>query len=74
VMRVVEIEFPDYKKVLPNRVINTENQREVVVKVIDRGPFKEGRVLDLSYGAARELGMIKKGEVKVIAYVLRCGE
>ena len=56
------------------RVINTENQREVVVKVIDRGPFKEGRVLDLSYGAARELGMINKGEVKVIAYVLRCGE
>jgi rare lipoprotein A len=56
------------------KVINTENHKEVIVKVIDRGPFKQGRVLDLSYGAAKELGIINKGEVKVVAYVLRCGE
>lgn len=56
------------------KVINTENHNEAIVKVIDRGPFKRERVLDLSYGAAKELGMISKGEVNVVAYVLRCGE
>ncbi|RMH81440.1 MAG: septal ring lytic transglycosylase RlpA family protein [Acidobacteria bacterium] len=56
------------------KVINLENGKEVVVKVIDRGPFKEGRVLDLSYEAARRLGMVQKGEVRIVAYVLRCGE
>ncbi|GBC88522.1 Endolytic peptidoglycan transglycosylase RlpA [bacterium HR13] len=56
------------------KVINLENGREVVVKIIDRGPFKEGRVLDLSYEAARRLGMVQKGEARVVAYVLRCGE
>jgi rare lipoprotein A len=46
----------------------------VEVKIIDRGPFKEGRVLDLSEGAARRLGMIVDGEVPVEAVVLRCGD
>ena len=35
------------------------------VKVIDQGPFKEGRVLDLSEGAARKLGMIRDRVVPV---------
>lgn len=56
------------------RVKNLKNGREVLVKVIDRGPFKEGRVLDLSYSAARELDMIKDGVVEVEAVVLRCGD
>jgi rare lipoprotein A len=56
------------------RVRNLKNGREVEVKVIDRGPFKEGRVLDLSEGAARKLGMIGDGEVPVEAEVLRCGD
>jgi rare lipoprotein A len=56
------------------RVRNLKNGREVEVKVIDRGPFKEGRVLDLSEGAARRLGMIVDGEVPVEAVVLRCGD
>ncbi|MFN3813009.1 MAG: septal ring lytic transglycosylase RlpA family protein [Aquificaceae bacterium] len=56
------------------KVVNLENNKFVVVKVIDRGPFKNHRVLDLSYGAAKEIDMIKKGEAKVIAYVIRCGE
>jgi len=56
------------------KVVNPENGREAVVKVIDRGPFKKGRVLDLSYEAAKRLGFVEKGEQRVIAYVLRCGE
>ena len=56
------------------RVRNLKNGREVVVKVIDRGPFKEDRVLDLSEGAARKLGMIRDGVVPVEAVVLRCGD
>jgi rare lipoprotein A len=53
---------------------NLKNRKEVEVKVIDRRPFKEGRVLDLSEGAARKLGMIGDGVVPVEAVVLRCGD
>lgn len=56
------------------RVKNLKNGREATVKVIDRGPFKGNRVLDLSYAAARELDMIKDGVVEVEARVLRCGD
>ncbi len=43
------------------RVTNPSNGKSVVVKINDRGPFVEGRDLDLSYGAAKRLGMIQKG-------------
>ena len=46
-------------------VTNMENGRSVEVKVNDRGPFIKGRVLDLSYGAAAKLGMIRHGLAKV---------
>lgn len=42
-------------------VKNPANGREVVVKVVDRGPFVRGRVIDLSYAAAKALGMIAAG-------------
>ena len=56
------------------KVKNLRNGKEVVVKVIDRGPFKGDRVLDLSEGAARKLDMLRDGVVKVEAVVLRCGD
>ncbi|MCX8076521.1 MAG: septal ring lytic transglycosylase RlpA family protein [Aquificaceae bacterium] len=56
------------------KVRNLKNNREVVVKVIDRGPFVAGRVLDLSYRAALELDMMRDGVVEVEAKVLRCGD
>ncbi len=56
------------------RVKNLRNGREVVVKVIDRGPFKEGRVLDLSVASAKELDMLRDGVVEIYAEVLRCGD
>jgi rare lipoprotein A len=47
------------------RVTDVETGRSVVVKVNDRGPFAEGRVIDLSWAAARKLGMIERGLARV---------
>jgi rare lipoprotein A len=51
------------------RVTRLDNGSSLVVRVDDRGPFVEGRVIDLSYGAARKLGMVEQGTapVEVIA-------
>lgn len=43
------------------RVTNERNGRQVVVRVIDRGPFAKGRIIDLSYAAAKQLGMLQQG-------------
>lgn len=43
------------------RVTNLDNGRSVVVRVNDRGPFHDGRILDLSYAAAWRLGIAAKG-------------
>ncbi|WP_419784936.1 septal ring lytic transglycosylase RlpA family protein [Pseudodesulfovibrio sp.] len=47
------------------RVTHLGNHRSVILVVNDRGPFVSGRILDLSYGAARELGMLNEGVAKV---------
>lgn len=47
------------------RVTNMENGRTAVVKVNDRGPFHGGRVIDLSYSAAKKLGVVQKGTAMV---------
>ncbi len=47
------------------RVTSLDNGRSVVVRINDRGPFKKGRIIDLSRAAARKLHMIKRGVVKV---------
>lgn len=46
-------------------VTNLDNGRRVVVRVNDRGPFVDGRIIDLSRGAAQELGMISQGVGRV---------
>jgi rare lipoprotein A len=43
------------------QVTNLRNGRHVIVRVNDRGPFKEGRIIDLSYSAAAKLDMLKDG-------------
>ena len=43
------------------RVTNPDNNKSVKVTVNDRGPFIRGRDLDLSYGAARKIGLTDKG-------------
>jgi len=46
-------------------VINHDNGRKAIVKVNDRGPFHEGRIIDLSYAAATKLGVAKTGTANV---------
>jgi rare lipoprotein A len=47
------------------RVTSVDTGRSVIVRVNDRGPFVRGRVLDVSYSAARQLDMTKQGVAKV---------
>ena len=47
------------------RVTNLDNGKSVVVRVNDRGPFHEGRVIDLSYAAAIKLGITQRGTGRV---------
>jgi len=47
------------------RVTDLESGRSVVVRINDRGPHIKGRIVDLSYAAAKKLGMIRKGVVRV---------
>ncbi|WP_413113935.1 septal ring lytic transglycosylase RlpA family protein [Thaumasiovibrio sp. DFM-14] len=46
-------------------VTNLDNGHSVIVRVNDRGPFHEGRVIDLSYAAAKKIGVIKTGTAPV---------
>jgi len=55
------------------RVINLTNERSVDVRIIDRGPFIDGRIIDLSHAAAGALEMIGPGTVPVRLEVLRMG-
>ncbi len=43
------------------RVTDPATGRSVTVRINDRGPFRPGRVIDLSYAAAAELGLIRRG-------------
>ena len=52
------------------RVTNLANGRRVVVRINDRGPFKKGRVLDVSPAAARKLGFASQGLARVRLDVL----
>ena len=47
------------------KVTNLNNDKSVIVKVIDRGPFGRGRIIDLSYAAAKEIGMLAQGVATV---------
>jgi len=46
-------------------VTNLDNDRSVIVRVNDRGPFHDGRLIDLSYAAAHKLGILGKGTGRV---------
>ncbi len=64
-----DMPIPTYAK-----VTNLENGRSVVVRVNDRGPFKSNRVMDVSYAAAKKLGLVAKGTAKVRVVALHRGE
>ncbi|MFC2108828.1 septal ring lytic transglycosylase RlpA family protein [Candidatus Bipolaricaulota bacterium] len=48
-----------------------DTRRSIVVRINDRGPFIEGRIIDLSKGAAEELGIVDKGITKVGLRIVR---
>jgi rare lipoprotein A len=52
-------------------VTNLGNDRSVVVRINDRGPFVRGRIIDLSYAAARVLGIVGPGTARVRLETLR---
>ncbi len=52
------------------RVTNLRNGRQSVVRINDRGPFVPGRDIDLSYGAASDLGMVETGLARVRLEIL----
>jgi len=53
------------------RVVNLENTKTVDVRIIDRGPFVEGRIIDLSHAAARAIDIVEAGTAMVRVEVLR---
>ncbi|MBC3792954.1 septal ring lytic transglycosylase RlpA family protein [Spirosoma utsteinense] len=54
-------------------VTNLDNNRSVIVRINDRGPFTKGRVIDLTHAAAHALGMISKGVANVSLRVVGKG-
>ena len=56
------------------KVTNLENGRSVIVKINDRGPFIDDRIIDLSYGSAGAIDMVETGLAPVEIEVLKWGE
>ncbi len=52
------------------KVHNLDNGRETVVRINDRGPFVAGRIIDLSYSAAKDIGIVEDGTAKVMIEAL----
>jgi len=52
-------------------VTNLKNGRKVKVRINDRGPFVKGRIIDLSYAAAKSIGMLSQGVAKVRISVVK---
>jgi len=56
------------------RVTNLENEKSLILRINDRGPYVKGRMLDCSYGAALKLGFIGNGTTKVKVEVIELGD
>ena len=56
------------------RVTNLDNGKSLILRINDRGPYIEGRMLDCSYGAAKKLDFIKQGTAKVQVDIIEWGD
>jgi rare lipoprotein A len=56
------------------QVTNPKNGKKVLVRVNDRGPFKANRILDLSYQAAKDIGLIQEGTASLTITIIRLGK
>ena len=56
------------------RVTNLANNKSLILRINDRGPYIKGRILDCSYGAAKKLDFIKEGTTSVKIEVIEFGD
>ena len=56
------------------RVTNLENGKSLILRINDRGPYIQGRMLDCSYGAAKKLDFVQQGKTKVQGDVIDWGD
>tara|TARA_B100000214_G_scaffold366053_1_gene334535 strand:- start:257 stop:709 length:453 start_codon:yes stop_codon:yes gene_type:complete len=56
------------------RVTNLANNKSLILRINDRGPYIKGRILDCSYGAAKKLDFIKEGTTNVKIEVIEFGD
>ena len=56
------------------RVTNLSNDRSLILRINDRGPYIKGRILDCSYGAAKKLDFIRQGTTEVKIEVIEWGD
>ena len=56
------------------RVTNMENDKSIILRINDRGPYVTGRILDCSYGAAKKLGFVIQGTTKVKIEIIEFGD
>ncbi|MEZ0541509.1 septal ring lytic transglycosylase RlpA family protein [Fibrella arboris] len=55
-------------------VTNKANQQSVIIRINDRGPFTKGRVVDMTYAAAKAIGMLGRGVANVTLRVVNPGK
>ena len=56
------------------RVTNVANDKSLILRINDRGPYVKGRILDCSYGAALKLGFVNEGTAKVKIEIIEIGD
>ena len=56
------------------RVTNLDNEKSLILRINDRGPYVKGRILDCSYGAAKKLGFLSNGTTQVRVEVIEWGD
>jgi rare lipoprotein A len=56
------------------RVTNLANNKSLILRINDRGPYVKGRILDCSYGAAKKLDFLSQGTTKVRIEIIEVGD
>ncbi|MAZ60699.1 MAG: hypothetical protein CMG50_00795 [Candidatus Marinimicrobia bacterium] len=56
------------------RVTNLDNEKSLILRINDRGPYVDGRILDCSFGAAKKLGFHEKGTANVEIKIIEEGD
>jgi rare lipoprotein A len=72
-MNGISAAHPTYQMGTVIRVTNLSNDKNLIMRINDRMPHREDRIIDLSLGAAKELGMVQAGLVEVKVEVLKWG-